>query len=232
MRGLFWIAVIFFVSGCAVMSSKEMQPMFGGNHRRLSEKPVHAEFIQQHVNEYGTQKAASIAVAQTGWANMKKGQLNIAMKRFNQAWLLDTTNYHAYWGFAQILHQYGDKKKFFHIQKAHQLAPHIQEILLDQGMYHGLEGFKKMSFNSIKLAARQLSQSEAAFQKAAKINSNNCELYIRWAEALYINKQAQRAASIISQGEYSCAVARQDEQVRFDGLKSDILSGKSAHPAL
>lgn len=43
-----------------------------------------------------------------GWDAFEKGNMDIAIRRFNQAWLLDPRNAEIYWGFAVATHVRGD----------------------------------------------------------------------------------------------------------------------------
>jgi Flp pilus assembly protein TadD len=50
---------------------------------------------------------AKFSVAQ-GWDMFEKGDMDVAIRRFNQAWLLDPENPEIYWGFAVATHVRGD----------------------------------------------------------------------------------------------------------------------------
>jgi Flp pilus assembly protein TadD len=50
---------------------------------------------------------AKFSVAQ-GWDAFEKGNMDVAVRRFNQAWLLDPENPEIYWGFAVATHVRGD----------------------------------------------------------------------------------------------------------------------------
>jgi Flp pilus assembly protein TadD len=50
---------------------------------------------------------AKFSVAQ-GWDMFEKGNMDVAIRRFNQAWLLDPENPEIYWGFAVATHVRGD----------------------------------------------------------------------------------------------------------------------------
>ena len=43
-----------------------------------------------------------------GWDMFEKGNMDVAIRRFNQAWLLDPENPEIYWGFAVATHVRGD----------------------------------------------------------------------------------------------------------------------------
>ncbi len=84
-------------------------PMYGGENAIKTPSMLLAdkEFIDSFVREIGSREKASVGV--TGGARewLEKGDLDTAMKRFNQAWLLDPNNPEPYRGFAEILKRQG-----------------------------------------------------------------------------------------------------------------------------
>lgn len=50
-----------------------------------------------------SKQEASKLVSDLGWSYFKQGNSEIANKRFNQAYLLDSTNYLIYWGFGVVM---------------------------------------------------------------------------------------------------------------------------------
>lgn len=62
-----------------------------------------ADFILNASSAFGGDRQA----ASREWAGqasrfLAQGNLDFAMRRYNQAWLLDDTNYEVYWGFARV----------------------------------------------------------------------------------------------------------------------------------
>ena len=56
---------------------------------------------------FGSREAASRAMAAQGWDAVRSRNLDQAMQRFNQAWLLSPKNYQAFWGFGAVLSERG-----------------------------------------------------------------------------------------------------------------------------
>ncbi len=57
-------------------------------------------FIKKAVSKFsGNRKEASNAWAAVAEVFFRKDNFHYAMRRYNQAWLLDDTNYFVYWGF-------------------------------------------------------------------------------------------------------------------------------------
>ncbi|MFH1793576.1 MAG: tetratricopeptide repeat protein [Pseudomonadota bacterium] len=70
-----------------------------------------------------------------GWDAFGKGNMDIAIRRFNQAWLLDPENGEIYWGFAVATHVRGDgleqSERWF--GEAERLIPADAELRNDHG---------------------------------------------------------------------------------------------------
>lgn len=70
-----------------------------------------------------------------GWDAFEKGDMDVAIRRFNQAWLLDPDNGEIYWGFAVATHVRGDgleqSERWF--AEAERLIPNDAELRNDHG---------------------------------------------------------------------------------------------------
>ena len=84
-------------------------PMYGGMDRSsIPElKAADEKLIQDTAAFYGSRAAASMSFANTAFNYYKQDKLDAAMRRFNQAWLMNPDNPEVYWGFASILHDQG-----------------------------------------------------------------------------------------------------------------------------
>ncbi|MBU2512161.1 hypothetical protein KJ966_12545 [bacterium] len=71
-------------------------PMYGGVEKTPEQKKLDDEFIKTVTQQNGTREKASENVANLGWKYLRKGDQKTAMKRFNQAWLLNSKNPHAF----------------------------------------------------------------------------------------------------------------------------------------
>jgi len=84
-------------------------PMFGQPAKPRSEAQKKADegFIRDNTLRFKTRPAAAAAFASQGWAALRAKQLDVAMQRFNQAWLMNPRYYGAFWGFGAVLSQRG-----------------------------------------------------------------------------------------------------------------------------
>ena len=76
--------------------------MYGKQHKCAAQLAADQEFLALSDKQYASRKLASEHYTQVGWGLFYDKQFDTAMKRFNQAWLLDSTNAQPHWGFASV----------------------------------------------------------------------------------------------------------------------------------
>ena len=83
--------------------------MYGGLDRNSdpSLRAADEKLIADTARHYGSREKASAVFTGNGFAFYGRDDLANAMRRFNQAWLLDPNNPEAYFGFAVVLHDKG-----------------------------------------------------------------------------------------------------------------------------
>ena len=100
------------ISGCASTptgSRIDNVPMYGQPEivRPDFLQQADEQFIREAVAGFGTREKAS----DIWWAQaeefMAQNNLDFAMRRYNQSWLLNQNNFKAYWGFARVLLEQG-----------------------------------------------------------------------------------------------------------------------------
>jgi hypothetical protein len=84
-------------------------PMYGGMDRSaVAElKAGDDKFIADVTAKFGTREKASRVWVEQGFAFYQQDKLDMAMRRFNQAWLLQSSNPEVYSGFASVLADQG-----------------------------------------------------------------------------------------------------------------------------
>ncbi len=96
------------------LSELQDLPMYGGIHQLTpaneaerkyltSIKAADEKLINSILQAGVTRKSASIHAIKRGWESFKKQDYDTALKRFNQAWLLNPKNGDLYYGFALIV---------------------------------------------------------------------------------------------------------------------------------
>jgi len=95
--------------------------MYGGMDRSQvpALRDADEKFIADVSSHYGSREKAARAWVEQGFKFYGQDQLGMAMRRFNQAWLLDPANAETYWGFASVL---SDQDKYCDALKMVELA--------------------------------------------------------------------------------------------------------------
>ncbi|GAB2967063.1 hypothetical protein GCM10027048_42190 [Hymenobacter coalescens] len=84
-------------------------PRYGGQPKSKALRKLDQEFINQSLKQYGKdRRAASEGSVSEGWSRFYASDLTASIKRFNQAWLLDSTNANVYYGFSACLTEQGE----------------------------------------------------------------------------------------------------------------------------
>jgi tetratricopeptide (TPR) repeat protein len=84
-------------------------PMYGqpAKPRSEAEKKNDEAFIRDNTLRFKTRTAGAVAFAGQAWSSLRAKQLDLAMQRFNQSWLMNPKYYGAFWGFGAVLSQRG-----------------------------------------------------------------------------------------------------------------------------
>ena len=78
-------------------------PKYGSMPKTEMQKDADAKFLAGIDESYkGDRRKAAEAAALRGWQFLRQGNKPDAMRRFNQAWLIDNTNSYALWGMAVV----------------------------------------------------------------------------------------------------------------------------------
>ena len=86
-------------------------------------KKADEDFIKEAVAGLGSREAASKAWFAQGEEYMQRRDLDYAMRRYNQSWLLNPGNYQPYWGFGRVMLERGKfEEAIQHLDKAKSLV--------------------------------------------------------------------------------------------------------------
>ena len=102
---LFFIFIMFLVSVFSMAHAQDIDllPKYGSELKNEAQKLSDEKFILSIDDLYkGNRKQASEEISVRGWQFIRQGNVTEAIRRFNQAWLLDSTNGSALWGMAAI----------------------------------------------------------------------------------------------------------------------------------
>jgi tetratricopeptide (TPR) repeat protein len=96
-------AALILGANPAFADDSNLLPKYGGLPKTDWQKAANASFIAAMDEDYhGDRTKASMDMAMRGWQYLAAGDLDDAMRRFNQAWLLNKKDGTALWGMAAI----------------------------------------------------------------------------------------------------------------------------------
>jgi len=101
-----FVLIFLALTGSALAASYPLneQPMFGGQPKTLAEQAADQKFFDSVAKLGYSRPQGSDKSVQLGWQYFfSKHDIATAMKRFNQAWLLDPDNGNAFHGFAVLV---------------------------------------------------------------------------------------------------------------------------------
>ena len=178
--------LIVLLSACATPSKVDISllPMYGDVQKTEKQKQADEIYLKTMDANFSSRRAASQSAAKAGWGFLRKRDLNTAMRRFNQSWLLDPNYYEAYAGFAQILDIQGNFQGASKMaEKAMNLGPADYRLMCDAASAHGK--YALSIENNSEEKAKYLKKSASVCEHAALIHPDGSCIYFNWAITLF-----------------------------------------------
>lgn len=157
-------------------------PMYGQPEvtRPDSLKKADRDFINEASSGFGSREEASKAWWAQGEKFMQEGNLDYAMRRYNQSWLLNPRNYQPYWGFARVmLENRKVDEAIKYLEKAESLVddPYQKVALLaDIGSAYTIKGAESPAY---------FEKANRKFTESTELDSSYSNSWRRWAFSLY-----------------------------------------------
>jgi hypothetical protein len=190
--------------------------MYGNIPKTLESRKSDSLFIL-HCTQTGlTRDSASKYFSNQGWSFYSKNDFLNAMKRFNQSWLLDSTNANPYWGFALIyssLNRSPDSTLIFmELSFKHDSTnPRITLDLIDS--YLSIS--QDIKQNPSNLKSEYISRSITLLERINSNLHNDPMFYRQYARACLLNNDKE------------CAYKQIEELRKFNISSSEIDQFKS-----
>jgi tetratricopeptide (TPR) repeat protein len=182
-------------------------PMFGYNPRHTPNR-CDVQFIEDVTRNGKSRSQASLEVANIGWRALRAKDLDTAIKRFNQAWLLDRDNAPALWGFGvwEAMNERHGKAEDF-LRQALAIETRDPGLYVDLGrtiMINGAQGND----------GAKLREARTLFASAKQLNQNFLQAYV------------QEAALDVVEGKYADAWQEvvAGERIDAHGVDPDLLA--------
>lgn len=171
-------------------------PMYGQKEKCQEQLDDDKEFLAEMDKNFKSRQESSKALSSKGWEYFYRNDFETAMKRFNQAWLLDNNNYEAYWGFANIRgkqNQLEEARNLFDLAK--KLNPTNANFFISSAStYGGLYNQKK----DIAL----LNSMRADLQRANQLDPNNPQVYAELAAVHFYLNDKTKALEYLKKAEH------------------------------
>jgi tetratricopeptide (TPR) repeat protein len=172
-------AILILCANLASADDRNLLPKYGDLPITEWQKAADTKFISAMDEEYhGDRNKASTDMAARGWQYLAGGDVANAMRRFNQAWLLNNNNGTALWGMAAIQASSGkfdDSLKLF--AEAEKFVGSDINFSVDYAKALGMAGVQLKDDALLKDAFNRF---ERIYQKAPQ-NTNNLQ---NWAITL------------------------------------------------
>lgn len=147
-------------------------------------------------------KDLSTSAAKLGWQYYYKGDLDTAIKRFNQAWMFDSNNVDAFWGFGLIMGQRASqecpetslKESIRFLQMAKERSPKNGQIIGDLAFSHTILGHYYKSEQKMESAV-QFAEAGKLFVEAYKADPKYPPIVANWSVFYFYTGDYQKAKS-------------------------------------
>jgi Tfp pilus assembly protein PilF len=163
-------------------------PMYGGVDRQAEPvlKGADDALIEGTTREFGSRRAASEQFVAQGFRYYFVDDLAMAMRRFNQGWLLDPEYPDVYYGFQAVLN---DRHEFCEARKMSERALELglkasPEVFADAGRVHALCAMLDTTLDDATKSA-YIKQSSEYYTQALLLQPNSPYVYGSWASAKY-----------------------------------------------
>ncbi|HVO91334.1 MAG TPA: hypothetical protein VMT22_00750 [Terriglobales bacterium] len=203
-------------------------PMFGQPKIARPEnlKQVDEAFVRDATFRYKTRQAASSAYVSQGWNAVRSGQLDAAMLRFNQAWLLNPKNYGVFWGFGAVQSQRGKLGEAIeYLETARELIDDpVQRVALlcDLGAVHS-EYAGRLPVERQLEKAQHFVLANSRFTESLDNDPHYAPSWREWAMSLYEQERYSEAWIKVKQ-------ARENQAEPFPPAFLKKLSAKMPEP--
>lgn len=167
-------------------------PEYGHMPKNEGQKEADSIFIKESLEQDGTPRKASDHLVSLGFQYLNKGNIKTAMYRFNQAWLIDSTNENAWWGFGAIYFTFHDMERAEAMfDKGLSMNPKSSVILTDKATIYTVrldDSFNKTDFEKARALFEQSyaidpeNQNTLFKLSALHYRNNDCKSALRYYE--------------------------------------------------
>lgn len=180
---LICVLCLLFLSCTSEGLSINLLPMYGGVNKSEREAVADSTYVRQVVKKCGSRDQAFIEAIDVAWNYYYNHDMATAMKRFNQAWLLDSTKGEVYWGFGSILATtkapIDSSLKYLYI--AQTKLPENERLKSSIATTNGDHALflKQNNDENWKMYATKMNE---IYESISTRRQEDCDLFMRWWE--------------------------------------------------
>ena len=167
-------------------------PRYGHVQKTEAQRESDRQFIETMLKQDTTHRRASNHLIELGFKYLNR-DIKTAMYRFNQAYLLDSTNTDIYWGYGAVYMVLGD-----YVRAAHQyiegvaLDPNNTHLLTDYGTYHMVQ-YNGLQTQDETKAAANLDSAISYLLKSFSLNPKKQNTSFKLSICYYNKKDCENA---------------------------------------
>ena len=222
------IAVLMVVtqSGCTTAflgQSPEQLPRYGepGDTPSMKLFEINHQFLESAVARFdGDRHRASNIWSMAANEFVAQGQLRYALRGFNQSWLLDSSNYMPYWGFARIMLQRNNVDAAIgYFEKALALCDdefQMAALLTDTASVYSRTAIALGNVSDAEIeteTTRMFDKAHALFERASQMDPNYINAWIRWSISLQEAGKHEAARVTIQRARALAATQSRNRQI-------------------
>jgi len=171
-----------------------LKPRYGDIVKSQEYIDTDNKFIDEVVKQFGTREIAAKKHVKFGWDYFRKGDLSTAMKRFNQAWLLDSTLIDVNWGFGAVLGSLKEYEEAIDYLKKYQCSyPNNDRIYIDLASAYFQYASSQEEKGLNESWELNLNKGKSCIKKSLIINDKNANAYGQLAVAYYYQNNIDSA---------------------------------------
>ncbi|MFA6277630.1 MAG: hypothetical protein WC622_12815 [Pedobacter sp.] len=183
---LTFICLSFIGCSSSAQDCKEgnnLLPMYGKAVKCKEQIKADNEFFAFVDGKFKDRKTASLSYSQLGWDYFYKNDLETSMKRFNQAWLLDSLNADVYWGFGNLLGRQGQLEGSVpYFEKSLKLKPSNSKVYESLATSYGQLFVSNQKPEMLDKAIQALKKANALDRNNPRILSQLTSAYSYFAQ--------------------------------------------------
>ncbi|KFE99918.1 hypothetical protein IX39_04515 [Chryseobacterium formosense] len=190
---LFLIFKLLYSQNCP--EKINILPMYGGVKKCKEQIESDKEFLAEMDQLFPNRQKAMEDRVKSGWKYFYENDLDTAMKRFNQAWLLSPQSYEIYWGFGNITAMKGNPKKAVkYFDTAKKLNPSNSDFYVSSALAYSQIFLTEKNSNFLKIAIRDL-------ETGLKLNPKNGKLYSMLSTSYFYLNNIKEAKKYLKEAE-------------------------------